>query len=401
MDLMSPLADSVSAEQSETARGADWSFVLADREARVFTDGLSRRLTPGGAETLGARVRAFFDDLRGGRHERIVGGPALLVGALPFDRTADDFLFQPARVVDAPTAPAYPPPPGGCWRVTPEPTVEGYQAAVAKALSVLASAADDLTKVVLARSLRLRSDAPIDVAALAARLAGDPGAVRFGTPIGQGRRLVGASPELLIAKKGASVRSHPLAGSARRSADAAADQTAADSLDHSDKDHREHALVVEAILDILAPHCRELNAPSQPELTATQTMWHLGTHIEGKLKRPDEVSAAELAAALHPTPAVAGSPRDAATDLIHRLEGYERGFYAGAVGWTDMAGDGVWYVSLRCAEVAGAEARLYAGAGVVEGSTPEGEAAETSAKFQAMLRAFGIDEAGRPLDQGA
>ena len=197
------------------------------------------------------------------------------------------------------------------------------------------------------------------------------------------------------------MRSHPLAGSARRSNDTAADQAAADSLDHSDKDHREHALVVEAILDILAPHCRQLTAPSQPELMGTQTMWHLGTHIEGKLKRPDEVSAAELAAALHPTPAVAGSPRKAATDLIHRLEGYERGFYAGAVGWTDMAGDGVWYVSLRCAEVAGAEARLYAGAGVVEGSTPEGEAAETSAKFQAMLRAFGIDEGGQPLDHGA
>ncbi|MNQ93520.1 Isochorismate synthase DhbC [compost metagenome] len=122
-------------------------------------------------------------------------------------------------------------------------------------------------------------------------------------------------------------------------------------------------------------------------------MWHLGTRIEGRLRRPDEVSAAELAALLHPTPAVCGSPRDRAAELIRELEAYDRGFYAGAVGWTNAVGDGAWYVALRCAEVCGREARLYAGAGIVEGSDPAAEADETSGKFQAVLRALGVDEA--------
>lgn len=207
------------------------------------------------------------------------------------------------------------------------------------------------------------------------------------------RRLVGASPELLISRRGAAILSHPLAGSARRSPDLTEDEAAAQALLTSDKDRREHGLVVEAIMDLLAPWCSDLRAPPGPALVSTRTMWHLGTRIEGRLRRPDEGSAAELAALLHPTPAVCGSPRDRAAELIRELEAYDRSFYAGAVGWTNAVGDGAWYVALRCAEVCGREARLYAGAGIVEGSDPAAEADETSGKFQAVLRALGVDEA--------
>jgi isochorismate synthase len=383
-------------EDGESTEALAWAFTLAAPERRLLTQGLARRLEPGPAHTLAERVREFF---------RTAEGVPLLVGALPFDRQADDVIFQPAAVAEAPLA-APGPAPAGRWRVTPEPGVEAYKQAVSRALNVLATNASGMDKVVLSRSLVLDSEGPIDAEALAARVGGDPGAVRFSTPLGRApdgsmRRLIGASPELLVSRVGDKVVSHPLAGSARRSDDEAQDVAARAGLVQSDKEQREHALVVEAILDTLAPYCRELSAPDAPDLITTRTMRHLGTWIEGRLKRPDEVSSAELAAALHPTPAVAGSPRDAATQLIHDLEGYDRGFYAGTVGWTDAAGDGVWYLSLRCAEVAGSRARLYAGAGIVEGSVPESEAAETSAKFQAMLRAFGIDEAGQRLDHGA
>ncbi|MNC45018.1 Isochorismate synthase DhbC [compost metagenome] len=146
-------------------------------------------------------------------------------------------------------------------------------------------------------------------------------------------------------------------------------------------------------MDALAPWCSELRAPPAPALVSTRTMWHLGTRIEGRLHRPNEVSAAELAALLHPTPAVCGAPRDRAAAMIRELEAYDRGFYAGALGWTNAGGDGAWYVALRCAEICGAEAHLYAGAGIVDGSDPVAEADETSGKFQAVLRALGVGEA--------
>jgi isochorismate synthase len=149
-------------------------------------------------------------------------------------------------------------------------------------------------------------------------------------------------------------------------------------------------MVVESILDTLTPYCADLSTPEGTGLRATASMWHLGTRIVGRLK-DTSLSSAFFAALLHPTPAVCGLPRKLAHAQITELEPYDRDFYAGAVGWCDSAGDGRWYVSIRCAEIDGDEARLYAGAGIVPGSTPEGEVAETAAKFKAMLDAFGIE----------
>ncbi|WP_235917770.1 isochorismate synthase [Croceibacterium xixiisoli] len=388
-----------------------WVFALSAVERRLFATGLQRRLTAGPAATLGDRVRAFFAALPADSQ-----APQVLVGALPFDRTADDLFFQPQSLSATPWNVA-----GQWraddrhWRVRGEPDRNGYQAAVTKALATLAQARETaapgesvMTKLVLSRSLLLAADQPIDPLALSVRLTGDPGAVRFITPTLKSqahpqtdadiRHLVGATPELLLHKQGAQILSHPLAGSSRRSADPRADHAAADALLHSRKDHREHGWVVEAILDGLAPFCSTLSAPREPELVSTETMWHLGTRIAGTLRHPDDTNAAELAAVLHPTPAVGGTPRDTAVKLIGELEGYDRGFYAGAVGWTDASGDGAFYVSLRCAEIHGQTARVYAGAGIVEGSDPVAEAEETSAKLQAVLRALGVDETGRPID---
>lgn len=377
------------------AEATSHTFMLAAPGKHLTTHGVRRLLRAGVADTLAGRVRAFFEAHREAR---------LLVGALPFDRDADDCLFEPLAMSDRALAPpATGPRPDRRWQVTPEPTRAQYEQAVARALDLIAASHGSggaLEKIVLSRSLLLQAEPPIDLMALSSRLLGDPSAVRFLTPLPPGedgtpRHLIGATPELLLSKTGAAIHSRPLAGSARRSADAAQDQAAAEGLMQSDKDRREHRWVVEAILDGLAPYCEELAAPDSPELVSTQTMWHLGTRVGGVLKDPAGVSSAELAAVLHPTPAVGGAPRASALALIPQLEGYDRGFYAGAVGWTDSAGDGEWYVSLRCAEVCGRQVRVYAGAGIVPGSVPGDEAQETSAKLQAMLRALGVDEDGR------
>lgn len=381
------LAAGAAAQVAFSLRGPDGDLVAA---------GVRRELEPGSADTLADRVRRFF--AQEGQ------GPRLLVGALPFERDQDDRLFQPLSLLAAAATPSAGAPLPRRWAVRPEPTAVEYAAAVARALALMSpGAASRLDKVVLSRSLALTADGPVDPATLAARLAADSSVtcflVHLGAAAGLPRTLVGATPELLLAKTGLEIGSHPLAGSAPRHEDPDRDRASALALEGSDKDLREHAMVVEAILDVLSPYCSRLDAAEGPVLRRTATMWHLGTRIQGKLKDAG-VSSAELAAALHPTPAVGGFPRARAQAVIRDLETYDRGFYAGAVGWTDAAGDGAWHVSLRCAEVAGSAVRIYAGAGIVPGSSPEGEVAETSAKFQTMLRALGVDEGGNLLAAG-
>jgi len=379
---------------------ATWAFGLSTPQMNLYTRGLDETLPAGSLQTLADRSRRFFAEPR---PEGPAPAPRILVGAIPFDPQANDSLFLPSAVSNQPWP--LPPPPldmAADCRIRPWPSREDYASAVAQALkSIEASrfSASPLLKVVLSRSLEVSGDTPIDPLLLWDRLQTDPSVTRFMTPLSQDengrmRRLIGASPERLVSKRGAEVLSHPLAGSTRRRPDLHEDEAAAQALTRSDKDLREHALVVEAILDALSPFCRHLHAPSSPALVSTRTMWHLGTRIEGRLRHPDQTSVADLVAALHPTPAVAGAPRNDALALIRELEGYDRGFYAGAVGWINAAGDGDWHVSLRCAEICGGDARLYAGAGVVEGSDPMAEADETSGKFQAMLKALDVVEGG-------
>lgn len=321
---------------------------------------------------------------------------AVIAGAMPFHRHDADYLWvAPLGQPDAGRVDWQPPEPVA-EQARAEPRVETYTDAVAQALRQMESEQDrkdGLRKLVLARTLLVRTRQPIATEALLARLAEDPSttAFRVALPDGSGRQraLIGASPELLLEKRGGQISSYPLAGSARRSTDTTEDARACAGLAESDKDRREHAIVVEYILDTLSPFCRTLSRPDGTRLTCTRSMWHLGTRIVGELRDRD-MSSAMLAAHLHPTPAVCGMPLERADQLIHQLEPVPRGFYAGAVGWTARNGDGAWHVAIRCAEICDCEARLYAGAGIVPGSDPIAEAAETGNKFAALLRALGL-----------
>lgn len=374
------------------------NFNLLSSDLYFKSSGIKRSLERGRLDSLAERTGIFF--------RNSADGPGLLVGVLPFDVQADDYLFQPASVE---RGGGLPPASaragfvaGGEWSVSPEPPAAGYAAAVSRGLEEIGNGS--LEKVVLSRSLDIRTGTPVDGDALLRRLCADASVVAFSAPLpdreGVPSRLIGATPELLVSRHGEDVVSHPLAGSARRHADPAADRRSAEALERSGKDRREHRAAAEAVFDALSPYCRDLSAPQGTALRATATMWHLGTRIVGRL-RDRETPVAELVAALHPTPAVCGLPRDRAAALIREVEGYDRGFYAGAVGWMDERGDGEWYVALRCAQLSGSHIRLYAGAGIVAGSDPLAEVDETSAKFMAMLNALGVDEQGRPLGEKA
>lgn len=344
---------------------------------------------------LTARIAEAFDADR---------ATSVIAGAIPFDREADDCLFHVRRwsgEVRKPFFLAGSAPDGPLAGVTHSmiemPSAAAYAAAVRRAVELMSRPETPLLrKVVLARSVEFTTTTPIDPHQLLGRLALDGSVASFIVPLSRDdaapRWLVGATPELLISKRSAAVESFPLAGSIPRQSQADADRAAAQALLRSDKDRREHRSVVEAILDALTPYCRQLAVPTEPVLRPTASMWHLGTRILGALK--DEATpVTDLLAALHPTPAVCGEPREAAREVIRRLEPMDRGFYAGAVGWTRNDGDGDWYVTIRCAELETTRMRLYAGAGIMPRSDADSETLETAAKFIALIDALGIDRA--------
>ncbi|MGI5274160.1 isochorismate synthase [Nonomuraea sp. CA-218870] len=273
------------------------------------------------------------------------------------------------------------------WTLTDDPGPAAYLAAVERARTMIATG--PLNKVVLARTLLLEADQPLVVKELLAHLPGPNARYVYAAPAGEDATLIGASPELLVSRHGRMVATTPMAGSARRSFDPAVDQARALALQSSDKDLHEHRLVVDAVARALAPFCEHLYVPARPQVTATSTLWHLSTPITGRLRDPS-VCSLTLAAALHPTPAVCGSPESLARQVIEELEPVHRGFYSGLVGWQDAGGDGEWALALRCGVVSGTTLRLYAGAGIVADSEPEAELAETGAKFSTLLRALRV-----------
>jgi menaquinone-specific isochorismate synthase len=243
----------------------------------------------------------------------------------------------------------------------------------------------ELEKVVLARDHAVWSREPFDPLDLASRLT-----LRFPhcyTFVVDG--LVGATPELLLSRHGDRVLSRVLAGTTGRSPDEAEDAALGAALLGSDKDRREHLLAADSVQAVLGPRCAELRHDPDPRLLRLENVQHLATTFEGRLREPR--SALDVVAALHPTAAVGGTPRAEAITLIRELEGMDRGRYAAPVGWTDAAGDGEWGIALRCAEIAGARARLFAGVGIVADSLPEAELEETRLKLRAMQAALGED----------
>jgi len=357
---------------------------------------------------VGALDRAASTLLGGITIEGDPGAPGpVAVAALPFDRDATGSLVVPALQVratpdgsrwalwvgDSVPSPGARPPTNdelhdcgprrrvpSAYQVGAVEPPEQWMAAVAAGRQAVR--AGRLHKVVLVRAVDIEADEPLDPTALLRRLrAGYPSCFRFAVD-----GFVGASPELLVGRRGDVVRAQPMAGTAPRLGDPVADAQQAARLLASAKDRVEHQVTIDAVEAALLPYCSYLDAQADPQVVAVANVCHLATLVEGRLSQP-LASVTELVDALHPTPAVGGHPTPAALELIGQLEPHGRGRYAGPVGWVDAEGDGEFAVGIRAAELAGRRARLFAGVGVVADSDPEAELEETRAKFQAMLSA--------------
>lgn len=271
----------------------------------------------------------------------------------------------------------------GAVRVAPSRPAAEWCDLVARATADIAASGGALEKVVVAREVVVDADEPFDVMAVLARLrSAYPGC--FVTHVDG---LVGASPELLVGRSGDVVRAQPMAGTAPRGGDPAADARLAGGLLASATYRHEHQITIDDVHDTLLGWCSYVDFEPEPSVVAVANVQHLATLVEGRLSRPAP-SVLELVAALHPTPAVNGRPAAAATAWIEANEGFDRGRYAGTIGWVDAAGNGQWAVSVRCADVEGRRARVCAGNGIVSGSDPDTELAETQAKLQALLGAL-------------
>ena len=243
--------------------------------------------------------------------------------------------------------------------------------------------AGELRKVVLARRVDVRTDHPVDTAIVVERLRQTFGSAIVFCIDG----FVGASPELLVSRLGDVVRAHPLAGTAPRSSEPAADARLAAALVASSKDRWEHRITIDWLLENLLPFCSYVDAEAEPSIVSLANVHHLGTLVEGRLSHP-AASVLELVDALHPTPAVGGDPQALAVAMIGELERTGRGNYAGPTGWVDAAGNGAFAVGLRSGQFTPEGATVFAGVGVVADSDPEAELAETRSKFQAILGAL-------------
>lgn len=263
--------------------------------------------------------------------------------------------------------------------------VGSYETAVGRALDSLGRGRFE--KIVLARAQDLSADRSLHpLRVLNGLRQRFPDCYSFSFTHGRGPSFIGASPERLVRVSRGILETEALAGSIRRGASASEDAALAVALLRSDKERREHRQVLEDILARLAPLGLAPAAADAPQIRRLANVQHLHTPVRAEL--PATVHLLDALAALHPTPAVGGSPREAARAGIRELEGFPRGLYAGALGWLDSHGGGEFFVGIRSALVEGARARAYAGAGIVAGSTPEREFAETELKFRAMLDAI-------------
>jgi menaquinone-specific isochorismate synthase len=284
--------------------------------------------------------------------------------------------------------PSAPAPRSTPLQVEPRSSESAFVSMVAEGLAAIDRG--EVAKVVLSRQVDAHADEPVDIVELVRRWhALEPDCTIFSVPTSEGQ-FVGATPELLIERAGGQIRSRPLAGTAERSAGLGGSALPDDLLE-SAKDAAEHQLVVDAIEAILRPLCSELLLPVQPQLVRLRSIVHLGTPMSGTLApRPDGSlpTALELVRFLHPTPAVGGVPATEALALIDQLEPEPRGHFAGPVGYVDASGNGRWDLGIRSMTVDGRTARVAAGVGIVAGSVPATELAETDVKLSAVLDAL-------------
>ena len=351
----------------------------------------------------------FFDGAQVTDEVGLPGCGPVAFGSFTFDPTSDgSVLIVPSVVVGRGG--------GRSWMTTigdryaaPEPirpthapgelrwhdgslTAPQWERAVSSAVATIRES--ELGKVVLARDVYAVASDDIDARVLLARLAARyPDCWTFCCA-----GLVGATPELYIRREGAAVSSLVLAGTTRRGNSDAEDSRLGAALLASAKDVEEHRYAVADVRRALAPFCDRLDIDAEPWLLRLANVQHLATNVTGRLAATqaagtsgvlgERASALALAAALHPTAAVCGTPSGTAMELIRELEGMDRGRYAGPVGWVDADGNGEWGIALRCAELDGRRARLFAGCGIVADSDPEAELAEAQNKFRAMQDAL-------------
>jgi menaquinone-specific isochorismate synthase len=298
--------------------------------------------------------------------------------------TIDVGAVLPRRRRPRPQAP--PVPPGDVRFADGARSGPEWEGVVAAAIERIG--AGDVEKVVLARDLEAVAAQPVDARWLLNRLVERyPGCWTFSVD-----GLVGATPEMLVRREKGLVTSRVLAGTIRRSGDDARDLALAARLARSSKDLEEHEYAVRSVARALAPHCSSTNVPESPFVLHLANVMHLATDVAGVLA--DGSTSLELAAALHPSAAVCGTPTASAAALIAELEGMDRDRYAGPVGWMDAQGDGEWGIALRCARLDPADprrARLFAGCGIVAGSDPAAELGESDAKLVPMRDALATD----------
>ncbi len=356
-------------------------------------------------------LRSVFDALDVDDRLRVPGSGPVAFGTFTFDASSEgSVLILPRAVlgrdghgrawlttVTAPGEPVIPgwPPPEGLVPVVPRaaPTnvrwhdgslpAPQWEQAVADAVTAIK--AGELRKVVLAQDQFATAAEPVDARVLLQRLAARyPECYTFACD-----GMVGATPELLIRQAGREVSALVLAGTAPRGGDAAEDQALGLGLLASAKDTEEHAYAVASMRDALGPLCDALDVEARPALLRLPNLQHLGTWVRGTLAQDSAPrSALGLAAAVHPTAAVCGTPTAVAFELIRELEHMDRERYAGPVGWVDAEGNGEWGIALRCAQLSGRSARLFAGCGIVAGSDPAAELAEAQVKFRPMRGAL-------------
>lgn len=273
------------------------------------------------------------------------------------------------------------PSPTGAYRVLSPMPPTHFEEAVARAVQRIGTG--ELQKIVLAREVEVHAPVEHDPAAILGLLREAFGSCYVFAAGRANATFIAASPELLVRREGQRASTVALAGSARRSADPAVDDHLGEQLMRSEKDREENAIVARRIARMLRAHAVWVTAAPEPSIVRIANIHHLATPIRAQLASP--IGAIELAGLLHPTPAVGGEPAALAARLIPALEGLDRGWYAGPVGWTDASGDGEFCVALRCALLRGRLARCYAGCGIVRDSDPSAELAESEVKLEALL----------------
>jgi menaquinone-specific isochorismate synthase len=351
-------------------------------------------------------LRSVFDSLDVDDRVRVRGSGPVAFGTFTFDASSDGSVLIVPRTVlgrdgrgrawlttvtERGEVPATWPPPASSGPAAPtgirwrDGSLPGprWEQAVAKAVATIK--AGGLRKVVLARDVFATADEPIDARVLLQRLAARyPDCFAFACD-----GMLGATPELLVRRAGHQVSALVLGGTLPRGANPAEDKALGEELLASAKNNEEHAYAVESIRDALGLLCETLEVEARPSLLKFPNLQHLGTQVRGTLADGQALrSALALAAAVHPPAAVCGTPTGIALDLIRELEHMDRERYAGPVGWVDANGNGEWGIALRCGQLSGRTARLFAGCGIVAGSEPAAELAETLVKLQPMRGAL-------------